>query len=180
MSDGSVECTMNVGVQVSGSSCPVTYATFGSYVITAEYTEESNVYTSATDTDAIAPYSTTTVAVIKGGGSEGGLLFDADVTDSNGNAVTTGTVSMTVTDVTQGWSYVVTGAQGMDGADQTAFSCIFIENYPKVGDYSGCGLQGQIQVTPGTGDELTLVATYVGTVDWTGSASSTTTYTMPS
>ncbi len=177
--NGAQECTMQVGGTVSGGTCPVTFAAFGSEAIVATYATGGASYGSTTATDNVGPYGTTTMGSIHGGGSLGGLVFDTAVVDSNGNAVTVGAVNMVIADVTQGWSYNVNGVVGGDGANPKAFSCILVENYPTVGEYSGCGFGGQIVRTPASGDELTVVATYGGVTDWLGSAGGLVTYSMP-
>jgi hypothetical protein len=177
--DGTVACSMGVGRDVTGGTCAVTYAAFGMHSVIANYVVGSNSYMSDTLTSDIEAYKTVTVASIHGGGSLGGLVFDANVTDENGNAVTVGSVSMTISDVTQGWSYDVGGTVGADGADATAFGCLFIENYPSAGDYAGCGLFGPIVVSVGTDDHLEINATYDPSPNWSSSLSPNASYTVP-
>jgi len=177
--DDGLVCTKTVGAEVVSGTCVVTFGGFGGQGVYATYNTGGVSYNSAVLGDNIQPYATTTQAVISGGGSLGGLTIQADVTDSNGNAVTVGSASLTVTDVKQGWSYAVAGALGEAGADQSAFACTFIENAPRVGEYSGCGFDGLIVVTPGDGDTITLSATYTGTADWTGSQAGAIGYSFP-
>ena len=172
-------CSLPVGGTVVSGMCATTYATFGSYGVVANYVVGGNTYVSVILSDNVQPFGTTTTAAITGGGSTGGLVFYANVTDANGNAVTTGTVSMTIADVTQGWSYQVSGTVGADGGNPTAFTCLLIENEPRVGEYGGCGFTGAIVETPASGDTLTVIAIYSGVADWTGSQSSSFNYAMP-
>lgn len=180
-SDGSMDCSVSVGEQFTGSTCTVTYSTFGPHTAISNYIVNGTTYISVLQTNMINPFATTTHAVIHGGGAVGGLVLDADVSDSLGHAVAAGAVSMVVSDTTQGWTETVSGLFGEDGADPSAFSCLFIENAPRVGEYQGCGLSGPIVVIPGSGDTITLIATYAGASDgyWTGSTSTTTTYSFP-
>jgi len=176
-------CSLPVGGTVTSGTCSTTYASFGGHTVVANYVTGGNTYVSVILADDVQPFSTTTVAGISGGGSLGGLVFFANVTAASGNAVTTGSVSMTIADVTQGWSYVVSGAPGGSGLanDPSAWTCGVIGNYPRVGESSGCGLNGTfvLAVTPPSGDVLTETATYSGTADWSGSTASAITYAVP-
>ena len=57
-SDGSLECSTNVGGSVSSANCPVTYSAFGKKVITTEYISGTLTGTD-TETDTILPYAPT-------------------------------------------------------------------------------------------------------------------------
>ncbi len=175
--NGNQICTMNVGGAVTGGTCVATFAAFGQESIVATYTTGSADYASATVSDDVEAFSTTTVAGIAGGGSLGGLVFYAAVTDSNGNAVTTGTASMTIADATQGWSYVVNATISPDGAHQNDFGCVLIENYPSVGMYGSFG-NSAIVVSPATGDNLTITAVFAGAAGW-GTSVGRGIYVMP-
>jgi hypothetical protein len=174
-------CSLPVGGTVASGSCSTTFATFGSYGVVANYVVNGGTYVSVILSDDVQPFATTTVAGISGGGSLGGIVFFASVTDVNGTLVTTGNVSLTIADTTQGWSYVVNGTLNPDGAHTNDFGCVIVGNFPRVGESSGCGLSDTfvIPVTPPSGDVLTETATYSGVADWGGSAAVPVTYTVP-
>lgn len=58
-SDGSLECSVNVGGQVTGNECPVTYHELGEHKVTVIYTSGEESATE-TDTEDISPVATTT------------------------------------------------------------------------------------------------------------------------
>ena len=56
----SLICAIDVGGSTNGGSCPITYATTGSYQVTTQYVLSSANSVTQTETETISPYTTTT------------------------------------------------------------------------------------------------------------------------
>ena len=79
-SDGSLECSTNVGGSVSSANCPVTYTAFGSHTVVTEYLSGS-LTGSETDTETISQFAS---VVTVGQGTTGSQQVDS----SNNYAMT--------------------------------------------------------------------------------------------
>lgn len=169
-SQGTLECSMNVGGAVYSGTCTVTYPNTGTYTVETQYIPNGVTAVLETDQETIEPFSTT-VDLATAAGPVQGTYFDVgvawDVQSTGGVVATTAIPTYTIIDSTTGQTV------GTWTGSSTASSC-YIVSAASSGStlyFNGGTCWNGDSGNVSSSDSYELEVTFPGQVGYTGSTS---------
>lgn len=172
----SLVCSMNVGGELTGGACPVTYQQTGTYEVTTQYIPDAASAVTETDTETISPYATSTSEQVSATAPSGpfdaySIIVSPSVLDPGGNPLTpaAGSEQVTVADLTNHTSSTFVGSGTLTLAVQRDDGGP-AEVGPVGYNYRGYGGGGDLNDVV-HGDQLQITSAYLGSPGYAPSAS---------
>lgn len=166
-SDGLQECSITVGVSITGGQCAVTYASLGHHHVVTEYISGSQTATTGSEDENILTFPTTVATSSESLGS---------IVDMSNWAYQQVTIPVTISGITT--SLGTTGSISLTNTDASVLQCGQLSNHPSAGNATAT-CTADVENDPGVTTSWTPQISFTGDQNYSASATSGQPFTIP-